>query len=361
MKTSLPLWMLMLVSGFLSAQPITLDLAKGQAEQQIPINTEVQTIVLTNVLYSSQFKYTAKVQIKDLPIPAFPTSVFSSGGTTPDTCLFLNDKIQEAETLTEESTIPTFKEELRDSIKKAGEAACTAYIERARKLLEHQAAIALAIPITLKECQELTITVTRTTNSNGTKKDWTFKYKTPCESPWKIHYGFTFSPNMMNPVNNYYAQSDTGSTYVISKLNNQSKSFLENLTPTVMFTYSSPNAYSWKKGTANYYVLGAIFNNNVYRTGITGGVGINLESPVVIIGPSIVIKENLTISAGMAVRQKSVLKGQYTEGQRLNETLDFDQLHEEKYMPEWYISIGFRFDQNPFSKKEEEKPTEVDE
>ena len=71
------------------------------------------------------------------------------------------------------------------------------------------------------------------------------------------------------------------------------------------------------------------------------------------ISPSIIIADNLSVNIGAIFTQKDRLRGQYSEGQSLRESLDFDQLHEKKHQLEWFVSIAFRFESNPFKKKED--------
>lgn len=74
-----------------------------------------------------------------------------------------------------------------------------------------------------------------------------------------------------------------------------------------------------------------------------------------LVAPSIVIGRNVSLSAGVCMTQKQVLKGQYKEGDVVTEDLDFDQLHEKQFMGEWFVSLAIRFEENPFKKKEEDK------
>ncbi|HYG14151.1 MAG TPA: hypothetical protein VEC12_00250 [Bacteroidia bacterium] len=179
---------------------------------------------------------------------------------------------------------------------------------------------------------------------------WEYTYKTPDKTPWKTMLGFTVIPNILNPVTNYYTkQSDINSTeYVVSPLNNQRKDFFENVSPTFMVQWAPLRKYnhSWK----------AIFSNNFYQFGFTGGLSLNFagESSLanVMAGPSIVIADNMSLSFGLIMTRKSVLRGNYVPDEIVTEQLTFDQLHEKRYMVEYFFSLAFRFDQNPFKRKE---------
>jgi len=75
----------------------------------------------------------------------------------------------------------------------------------------------------------------------------------------------------------------------------------------------------------------------------------------VMAGPSLLIADNVSLSGGLVFTQKNVLMGKYKDGDVVKENLEFDQLHDKKYMLEWFFSLAIRFDTNPFAKKETTK------
>jgi hypothetical protein len=209
------------------------------------------------------------------------------------------------------------------------------------------------LTFSIRNNQTIDITITRTTNGKDTVT-WTRTFKTPIKSPWHIMYGFTFVPNIMNPVTNYFSKADTsGKRFTITKLNNQRNDFLKNISPTIMLQWAPLKKYTLKDNWKS------IFSNNFYQLGFVSGLSLNFASETgtvnVMAGPSLVIADNISLSGGVVLTQKSILKGQYKEGDIIKENLDFDQLHEKKYMAEWFISLAIRFDSNPFKKEEEKK------
>jgi hypothetical protein len=218
------------------------------------------------------------------------------------------------------------------------------------------------LKFSLRNNQTITLTVYRI-NKNGNSNDtisWVKVFKTPQKSPWKVLYGFTFVPNKLSKVDNYFAKAtdSTNQSFTITKMNDRNNKFWENLSPTIMFQWAPLSKYSFLSNKAGNFIKG-LFSNNFYQIGFVGGLSLNFAKETgvasVMAGPSIVIADNLSISSGLTFIQKNVLMGQYKEGDIVKEKLDFGQLHEKKYMLEYFISIAFRFDKNPFSGKDNAK------
>ena len=137
-------------------------------------------------------------------------------------------------------------------------------------------------------------------------------------------YGFTYIPNMTNPIDNYFSKADTsGTSYTITKFHNQKNYFLNNISPTIMITGKPLTKYKWKyNGGGNN--LESIISNNTYQLGIVGGFSLNFSSDAVnastLTGFSLIFWDNFALNAGVAMTQKNSLKGQYQEGMLLKTT-----------------------------------------
>jgi hypothetical protein len=82
-----------------------------------------------------------------------------------------------------------------------------------------------------------------------------------------------------------------------------------------------------------------------------GGLGFDMHNAVVFLGMSITYNENITIAAGAVAHRLRQLNGKYSEGGRILEDLDDEQLHEEVYRINPFIGLSFRFSDNPLSGK----------
>lgn len=228
------------------------------------------------------------------------------------------------------------------------------YVDQGRKLLEtltdtkcvallkaYIAETEQLIPIPyapLKDNQVITVTVTKVDKDGKQVGDskWTFVLKTSEKSRWLIHYGLTYAPSIISKTDHYYALADTSQTnrYTVTKENKNGPKPWENISATINFTYPF---HAEPKG---------------FDGGFTAGFGLNAGLELSgHAGLSMIIGDNVIIGTGIAMMQKYRLKGKYQEGQIIKENLDFNALHEKVWLPELYFTIGFRFGNNPFTKK----------
>ncbi|MEQ9414055.1 MAG: hypothetical protein RIF39_09500, partial [Cyclobacteriaceae bacterium] len=112
----------------------------------------------------------------------------------------------------------------------------------------------------------------------------------------------------------------------------QSK-FWENVSPTIIFTYP------FTKKERDIKVGFSAIASTDFKS-LSGGAGL-----------SAIIGNNIVIGSGVHFSQKYVLRGEYKDDgtQVIKSNLDFEQLHEKRWGPEIFLTIGFRFDKNPFS------------
>lgn len=79
----------------------------------------------------------------------------------------------------------------------------------------------------------------------------------------------------------------------------------------------------------------------------TGGLGFDLQAPVIYLGHQVTYQQVLCLNYGISLVQQSRLNGRYKPGQVLQENLTADQLHTNPYRPQLYLGISFRFNENP--------------
>jgi hypothetical protein len=79
------------------------------------------------------------------------------------------------------------------------------------------------------------------------------------------------------------------------------------------------------------------------KVGWMAGFGISGNANfTVFTGPSIVMNDFLSLNVGYGLYNHARLKGEYAPDQRLDENLNFEQLHDEGLRPSLIISLGFR-------------------
>lgn len=312
-----------------------------------------QVVLFKNLAYKglTQNQYSFIIELEEEPIPSFSSRGLETASEKGTSCNpTISRLIASYTNAEEEKDVPDRIKKLEKEIEKLDVDTNKDCIDYLRSLI-NSSLYAKPLSFELRNNQKITIIVKRKIGNDTIV--WTKVFKTPTKSPWKIMYGFTFVPNLLNPVTNYYSNPDTsGKQFIITKLNNQRNDFFKNISPTLMLTWTPSVKYTLKKGEW----CKALFSNNFYQVGFVGGVSLNFANETgavnVMAGPSIVIADNISLSGGVVLTQKSILKGTYQEGQVLKENLDFDQLHEKKYMIECFFSLAIRFDSNPFKKEE---------
>jgi hypothetical protein len=153
---------------------------------------------------------------------------------------------------------------------------------------------------------------------------------------WFVHYGFTYSPEWLSPSRQYYSKSDTGSTYLITRMNGRNGNFLDNLSPTLQFSYR------------------LLSNRWMLSPSLVGGFSLNFTNPSAMFGTGFIIGDNLSVNIGLMFSQRYFLNGEYTDSQRIDSPKTFNDLHSKRYVPELCFSVAFRFDENPFKTEEVE-------
>ena len=174
----------------------------------------------------------------------------------------------------------------------------------------------------------------------------------PDNKPFMVYFGYGVAPNKMTPVSQYYCQSENNGTYMITKRSQDGVWSFKDATPVIYYAWVPQMTYHFlprqKRAktfggkTKNFF--GTMVSNHVYKIGFAGGLGLNLVRPEFVAAPSLTIGKNLSFQAGVCVVRKSTLRGEYHEGQMVNEYLEFETLHQRVYYPEWFFSVAFRFD-----------------
>ncbi|WP_018275651.1 hypothetical protein WKI13_19075 [Teredinibacter turnerae] len=138
------------------------------------------------------------------------------------------------------------------------------------------------------------------------------------------HVGFTFLKNQGTEWYSKPTVADDGkTTYTVARQESQDDILY---VPTALFTMPMGS----RGKTVEY--------------GITAGLGVNNSNVVVVLGGSLIIKQNVLVSLLVGVQEQSSLNGGYANGQALGETaVDSDALNGKEFRGTVGLSVGYRF------------------
>lgn len=161
---------------------------------------------------------------------------------------------------------------------------------------------------------------------------WKYNYESPMAGRWVTTYGFSFAVPLFDKAETYYLDP-VNTSYIVTEDNQKIR---PNFLPSIFFSWL-PNDIS----------------NDGFSFSWTGGLGFNdLEAPTVFLGGSVFYYYNLSLNFGIVAHKQHFLIGKYSEGQILKENMSFDQLHDEFYSFNPFLSLSFRFGKNIFEKGE---------
>lgn len=326
-----------------SAQ-LKMDLSKEE-ESSESIDTYANTIEISNGLPDRAGTYDISITREDVDIEPFSLDEVTSVvvPTTPPRAAALAMSAFETSydallNAGSEKDIPELITDLRKKMVSETEPNI-----RLGNTLISSTNISQRLPFTLKLNTIVKVIVKRYSDVEKKILTWKKVFKTPVKNPFKVMYGFTFTANWMNYTDEYYSRTDTGGLFRVTRSERSVGKFWENISPTIVFQWTPVN---WK---------------SPFKLGAMGGLSLNFTKEAglvnVMVGPSLVISDNLSISSGIAFVQKRVLSRDYKNGDLIREKLSVDALHDKKYMPEFFITVAFRFDKNPFGQKD--KTTEA--
>lgn len=162
----------------------------------------------------------------------------------------------------------------------------------------------------LKENQEVVVTIERKSEDGKIEKIWEFTITTPSKpDKWLIHYGFTYQPNIIRKYDQFFSKAVTWTTdsYTITKSNANTRLYWQNVSPTLAFSHPLSKSYH-DLMPAFTFITGTNFSTYSAGAGLSG-----------------IIAYNGLISCDVMYTQKYALNGQYKEGDVIKENLNFDQ------------------------------------
>jgi len=144
------------------------------------------------------------------------------------------------------------------------------------------------------------------------------------KSNWQLSYGFAFPILFANDEEYFITKSDSIPTMfeIKKKKDNQYINFIPSI-----FIHWNPNNSDELEWTYS----------------VTGGIGFDMEKPIVFAGGSAIYHDKLNFNFGLVIHKLKKLNGKYYSGELINEILDENQLHEEFYRINPFIGLSFRF------------------
>jgi hypothetical protein len=149
---------------------------------------------------------------------------------------------------------------------------------------------------------------------------FTYEGSTGKRGSWQASHGFGVTPNNDRQ---YFSKAGDDDTFAITQKRDNGG--------------VQPNAavfYTW---------LPAAWENKYCHFGIAGGIGVDQNNLVLLLGPHITFNQNLGLVAGIALHQEKRLRGEYDVGQVLTESLTSDALEEKVGETTWFVGITYRF------------------
>lgn len=268
-------------------------------------------------------EYSIEVLVDDLPVPPFTLAGFrapsGSASLAPlgtSLATGCTKAIEDAFALDHEADVPGLLEanpECADQIRRlTTESVGSSSIERG---------------------QRIKVVVTRAA------RIWTWIFSAGPRGEWRTSYGFTFVPN---DDRKYVTRPGTGDESAKFRIFEQDDREELDFVPSVLFSWrpATRAPEKWKRGWS-----------------LTGGLGWDLEKPVVLAGLGWTFNENLILTFGVAIHQQTRLLGKYSKesaepGNLVGEALEPGQLVESTYGPNLYLGVAFRFDtsNDPFKR-----------
>lgn len=303
-------------------------------------------LVIKNLIPDKEYNY--EIDMQEQKIPSFDFASLATGNKCEEDDInkTFKESYNNLTNCNNEAEVPGLIQSLKQEIQMLRKADLNKYgfcIFQGTELL-NKTTLQKDLLFILRNNQTITVKVKRQTkiDKRDTTITWIKVFKTPQKSPWIIHFGFTYQPNFLSKYDQYFSKADTSSAnrYTITRKNGNQSKFWENLSPTIMFSYPLTN----KKGDS-HLAFSAVAATNF--SSFYAGTGL-----------SFVIGENVALGTGIMFTQKYVLNGIYKKNDIIKTNLTYDQLHEKKWGPEIYFTIGLRFDKNPFTGANEKAPSD---
>lgn len=327
-RTSLAAGMLVLATASsLAAQERRLDLGGAAAiERTVAPGTRI-ALVLTNIVPRLADTYTVLVRQEAIPLDTLPLPddvprLYRKSG---DGCGGAREAL--------DARLDAASNEI--SVKRIVDAEVTlpSWAECSGTLggyIRNQTHLVLEDTFVMRPGQRLVVEVTRPGETRPAQ--WRFVFATEPRGEWRAGYGFTFIPRVYPQY--YTEQVEDDPTKFEIRREGRAGDFLTSydFIPSILFT--------WLPSAARY---------RNWSGGLTAGLGSDLDEVALFGGLAGTFNENVTLAAGLTIHEQPRLASQFSRGQIITEDLDSEVLHENRFGPNLFFGISFRFGRNPFS------------
>ena len=332
MKNYITLFFLVLLStaSLCQTREVIIDLSKNSGDvinESISSHGNIRVEVI-NRNPNKKYTFTFNKQIREVVLPKLPS--LGSISFKNSNCNIKN--LLEGAISKDETDIPKLIEELESEIESGN---CDGSgVDEVRKFLNNTKFVK---EISISSGEDLEVQISRELANQVTKK-WETKFSTPSKGKWVTSYGFSFIHLYLSKEKKYFSQSGDSSNFIIKEKNSSDD---VRYAPSILFSWMPTKKL-----------------NKTWAFSLTAGLGVETESPVVFLGFSAFYNQFIGITGGLAAHKKEFLSGMYQPDQSIAISLSDEQLHEEKYAVNAFLSISFRFSDSPFKPKDS---TEIDE
>lgn len=168
--------------------------------------------------------------------------------------------------------------------------------------------------------QKLKVKVSRAVGQGAEQQVFTFEGSAGSRGTWVASYGLGIIPN---GDERYFSSATGEDTFEITRKRDNG-----GLDPTAAVFYT------W---------LPTERANADWNWGIAGGMGVDRSNLALFLGFHVTFNQNIGVVVGGALHQESRLRGEFEEGQSVQENLTSDALEEKVNEPALFIAVTMRF------------------
>lgn len=351
---------------------IVVDLAEGNKEIDNLSPDDSYGIILKNAIPNSNYEITIQeILIITIPLPKPDIRIQSFLNNNNDVIKNLSANCQkiweigqklDAKNI-QEKNIPEIEKSLKKELNNLETDCINAHgIEYANGLLSETKRVIDTPILTIKKGAEYILKITK----KNSDKAWIIRIKSIDKSRWNRTWGMAWiwtgdSKSLMKEDLHFLKMSDSNTQVTRTGTSSQSQQDTTGTSPqsqqedndTIFEVTAEMNSTSAQAiPTVFYTYVGK--PNSFFQPGLTGGLGLKFDSfPPTFFAASATFKDNLALHLGVAIHTVRKLKGRYKKERFLKLNIPEDDLHRNVPAINYFASVSFRFDANPFAKTSE--------
>ena len=317
--------LMLLVDATAHAQS-PLGLAIDLAEQRPGIDVERPIVIegrtdvslsLLNAIPDAQ--YTVRISVDDLPIGVLslskpPASALPAGSAVH---LLYGQMLHELDSAADELDVGRSALRSRRDVAQAYDEGGGFMLDSIDARTVHR----MASVATVRPGEQMRVTVVRRTADGRDSARWTTTYSTAPTGEWQIGFGFAF-PYVVGALEHYSVRRDAEGAYRVRASKSDDRI---SLVPAVYF--------SWIERDDRF---------EPWSLSLSGGVGFDMQNPVVLVGGALSFHQNITLLAGVAAHRVPGLDPEFAVGDILDERFASEDLVASRYAVDPFIGVGFR-------------------